>query len=44
MIKISAETFAKNCIHTIKQSRRGKESVLWIRIKGAKNPSNKLIK
>ena len=33
MVNISAETFAKNCIHTIKQLRKGKEPVLWIRIK-----------
>ena len=30
---ISAETFAKNCIHTISQLKRGKESILWLRIK-----------
>ena len=33
MVNISAETFAKKCIHTIKQQRKGKEPVLWIRIK-----------
>ena len=33
MVSISAETCGKNCIHTIKQLRKGKESVLWIRIK-----------
>ena len=33
MVNVSAETFAKNCIHTIKQLRKGKERVLWIRIK-----------
>ena len=33
MVKISAETFAKNCIPTIKQLKKGKEPVLWIRIK-----------
>ena len=33
MVSISAETFGKNCIHSIKQLRKGKESVLWIRIK-----------
>ena len=33
MVDISAETFAKNCIHTMKQLRKGKESVLWLRIK-----------
>ena len=26
-------TFAKNCIHTISQLKRGKEQVLWLRIK-----------
>ena len=34
MVNISAETFAKNCIHTTKQLRKGKEPILWIRIKG----------
>ena len=33
MVNISAETFAKNCIHTTKQLRKGKEPILWIRIK-----------
>ena len=33
MVKISAETFAENCIHTITQLRKGKEPILWIRIK-----------
>ena len=33
MVDISAETFAKNCIHTISQLKRGKESILWLRIK-----------
>ena len=33
MVDISAETFAKNCIHTISQLKRGKESALWKRIK-----------
>ena len=33
MVDISAETFAKNCIHTISQLRRAKESILWLRIK-----------
>ena len=33
MVDIGAETFAKNCIHTISQSKRGKEPILWIRIK-----------
>ena len=33
MVQISAETFAENCIHTIKQLKKGKEPVLWIRIK-----------
>ena len=33
MVEISAETFAKNCIHTTKQLKKGKEPVLWIRIK-----------
>ena len=29
MVDIGAETFAKNCIHTISQSKRGKEPILW---------------
>ena len=33
MVEISAQTFAKNCIHTIKKLRKSKEPVLWIRIK-----------
>ena len=33
MVDISAETFAENCIHTIKQLKKGKEPVLLIRIK-----------
>ena len=33
MVDISAETFAKNCIHTISQLNRGNESTLWLRIK-----------
>ena len=33
MVNISAESSAKNCIHTIKQPRKGKEPVLYIRIK-----------
>ena len=30
MVNISAKTFAKNCIHTIKQLRKGKELVCFI--------------
>ena len=33
MVNISAETFAKNCVHTISQLKRDKEPVLWIRTK-----------
>ena len=33
MVDVSAETFAKNYIHTIKQLKKDKEPVLWIRIK-----------
>ena len=33
MVNISAETFNKNCIYTIKQLKKSKESILWIRIK-----------
>ena len=33
MVETSAETFTENCIHTITQLRKGKEPILWIRIK-----------
>ena len=33
IVKISAETFAENCIHTLKQLRKGKKTILWLRIK-----------
>ena len=33
MVGISAETFANNCIHTVSRLKRGKESVLLLRIK-----------
>ena len=33
MVKISAKTFAENCIHLIIKLRKGKESILWLRIK-----------
>ena len=33
MVEISAEIFAENCIHTTTQLRKGKEPILWIRIK-----------
>ena len=33
MVDISAETFAKNSVYTIKQSKKNKEPILWIRIK-----------
>ena len=33
MVDIGAETFVKNCIHTISQLKRGKELVLRLRIK-----------
>ena len=36
MVDISAETFVENCIHTIKQLKKGKEPVLWIRIKDSR--------
>ena len=34
MVDLSANTFSKNCIFTITQLKKGKEPVLWIRIKG----------
>ena len=33
MVDISSETFGENCILTIKQVKKGKEAVLWIKIK-----------
>ena len=30
MFKITAETFAKNCVHTIKVNKTENKSVLWI--------------
>ena len=33
IVEFSAETFAKNCIHTITQLKKGKESILCIRTK-----------
>ena len=33
MVKISAETFTENCIHTITQLKKGKKLALWIKIK-----------
>ena len=36
MVDISAETFVENCIHTIKQLKKGKEPVLWRRIKDSR--------
>ena len=33
MVDISAETFPKNCIHTLSQLKRGRESILWLKIK-----------
>ena len=33
MVNIDAKTFNENCIFTIKQLKKGKEPVLWIRIK-----------
>ena len=46
MVDISAENFAKICIYTITQLKKGKEPILWIRIKdigrklGVKNISD----
>ena len=33
MVNISDEIFAKNCIHTMEQLRKGKDPILWRRIK-----------
>ena len=32
MVNISAETFTRNCIHTISQLKSGKELTLWLRV------------
>ena len=32
MFKITAETFAKNCVHTIKVNKTDNKSVLWIKM------------
>ena len=32
MFKVIAETFAKNCFHTIKVTKTGNKSVLWIKM------------
>ena len=31
MFKVTAETFAKNCVHTIKVNKTDNKSVLWIK-------------
>ena len=33
MVNISAETFNKNCVYTMTQLKKGKEPILWIKIK-----------
>ena len=32
MFKVTAKTFAKNCVHTIKVNKTDKKSVLWIKM------------
>ena len=32
VFKVTAEKFAKNCIHTIKVNKTGSKSVLWIKM------------
>ena len=32
MFKLTAETFAKNCVHTIKVNKADNKSVLWIKM------------
>ena len=32
MFKVTAETFAKNCVHTIKVNKTDNKSVLWIKM------------
>ena len=31
MFKVTAKTFARNCVHTIKVNKTDNRSVLWIR-------------
>ena len=33
MVSITADTFAENCIYTIKQKKKDNTIILWIRIK-----------
>ena len=30
--KVTSETFAKNCVHTIKVNKRDNKSVVWIKM------------
>ena len=32
MFKVTAETFSKNCFHTIKVNKTDNKSVLWIKM------------
>ena len=32
MFKVTAKTFAKNCVHKIKVNKTDKKSVLWIKM------------
>ena len=32
MFKVTAETFAKNCVHTININKTDNKSVLWIKM------------
>ena len=32
MFKVTAETFAKNCVHAIKVNKTDNKSVLWIKM------------
>ena len=40
MFKVTAETFAKNCVHTIKVNKTDNKSVLWIKMIDIKKKLN----
>ena len=37
MFKVTAETFVKNCVHTIKVNKTNNKSVLWVKMIDIKN-------
>ena len=38
MFKVTAETFAKNCVHTIKVTKTDNKSALWIKMTDIQEP------